>query len=271
MRFYIRIFHIPLHKTVFVWCFLRLLDGAADGCFEYVQRVKFIIFAFAFALQRLCTVSRLVVVLPKKRQPFEIESTKRLAQVCRLCLVNVHHLSECLTLALDSRSSPPENGKRKQQEEQRKTTKRRRRRLQQWRAISQPCTTAQLVVVRRKINLSLLAQSSRKKLHINLWLWIVLFIVSDFFFICSMHFHALSWARAVGRRATVELSLEIEQQTLEASSELGTNSVDGGIQSIQIIVWGNWMQNWEFHFILGEIYLLSSFQRARALSLNVMQ
>lgn len=60
-------------------------------------------------------------------------------------------------------------------------------------------------------------------------------------FSCALS--SLSLFHAVSRRATVKLSLEIEQQTLEASLELGTNSVDGGIQSIQIIVWGNWMQN----------------------------
>lgn len=69
--------------------------------------------------------------------------------------------------------------------------------------------------------------------------WFLFYMLNAF----SCALSSSSLFHAVGRRTTVELSLEIEQQTLEASLELGTNSVDGGIQSIQIIVWGNWMQN----------------------------
>lgn len=57
-----------------VWCFLSFF------CCEYVQRMKFIIFAFIFSASFLSAAWKLI---ENRRRSFEIESTKRL---CRLSL-----------------------------------------------------------------------------------------------------------------------------------------------------------------------------------------
>jgi hypothetical protein len=98
--------------------------------------------------------------------------------LCRLCLVNVRHLKQkyltlCEIFVFKEKGT---KHKKKNAENGRNKTKKQSELLQSF------CT----LLVRRKINLSREERRELSKLHINLWLWIALFIVSDFFMF--MHF-----------------------------------------------------------------------------------